>query len=266
MESKKDEFIKIAKLCSLTYFNQEFMDKSYKNIHKIEENDNRFIIKNCIKNPILYSSDNDCQVYIYEYIDTIYVCFRGTDSYQDAKKNLKINLDYFILPNFENGFFPSVHKGFLEQFNSVKDFICRNLNKNKKIIFCGHSLGGALAALASLYFSYLYNSLEFKCITFGSPRVGNYLFSRLFNYRVKTCYRFINDKDPVPNLLNFWIYEHTKGYYLLNDNKNVYNLNWYEWFEEKLKYYLGYGCEMLEDHSCDSYISDLRNNTCSGMN
>lgn len=267
MELEKKNIIEIAKLCSISYFNQDFMNKTFQEIDCIDVIDNRKVIKKCIRAPKLYSSSKDCQVYIYEFQDTIYICFRGTESIDDLFTNIKIRQETFILPNFNQGYYPSVHQGFLEQFNSVKDLVSEEINLEKKIIFCGHSLGGALASIASLYYSYLFNKLDFCCITFGSPRVGNYLFSRLFDYRIKKCYRFINDRDPIPEIISFWIYEHTKGYYLLKNNSNqTEEVSWYEYFKEYVNYFLSYGKEMIEDHNCESYIRELGNSTSTWMN
>ena len=90
MEFKKENFIEIAKLCSISYFNQDFMHKTFQDIDCIDVIDNRKVIKKCIKSPKLYSSPKCCQVYIFEFEDTIYICFRGTESIDDLITNLKI--------------------------------------------------------------------------------------------------------------------------------------------------------------------------------
>lgn len=262
MEFDKKNIIDIAKLCSISYFNQEFMNKTFEEMDCINLNDNRFVIKKCIKSPKLFSSSKCCQVYIYDFENTVCICFRGTESIDDMITNLKLNQEKLILPNFNQGYYPCVHSGFLEQFDSVKDLISKEINLKKKIIFCGHSLGGGIASIASLYYSYLFDNLNFCCITFGAPRAGNYLFSRLFDYRIDKCFRFINDKDPIPEIISFWLYEHTKGYYLLQNTDNIkQELTWYEYFKEYVNYFFSYGIEMIEDHNCESYIHELGNCT-----
>ena len=66
----------------------------------------------------------------------------------------------------------------------------------------GHSLGGALASLTALMVSQLGC---IHCITFGSPRVGDIEFAKLFNACVAdidskkhfSC-RFTTEDDPIP--------------------------------------------------------------------
>ncbi|XP_057731302.1 lipase-like PAD4 [Arachis stenosperma] len=58
--------------------------------------------------------------------------------------------------------------------------IMRN-SKTKSIVITGHSIGGAIAALCSLwllaYLQHISSSISVLCITFGSPMLGNQSFS-----------------------------------------------------------------------------------------
>ena len=52
----------------------------------------------------------------------------------------------------------------------------------------GHSLGGALAELDSLFMTLnLPSNIHVKGRTFGTPRVGNPQFASLFDSLVRTC-------------------------------------------------------------------------------
>jgi hypothetical protein len=69
----------------------------------------------------------------------------------------------------------------------------------RRIFFCGHSLGGALATLAALD---VLATLRLKCTdvvvyTLGSPRVGNHTFANAFNKSVPHCFRLQVDGDIV---------------------------------------------------------------------
>ena len=67
---------------------------------------------------------------------------------------------------------PLVHSGFLTSFfQSRKESTSFSTRENRPIIFCGHSLGGGIATIASLYYTYKYKNVS--CVTFGSPRVGD---------------------------------------------------------------------------------------------
>ena len=51
-----------------------------------------------------------------------------------------------------------------------------------------------VAAWAAIQFP----EADVRCITFGSPRVGNTKFKQAFNTLVGTAIRIINGADPVP--------------------------------------------------------------------
>lgn len=78
---------------------------------------------------------------------------------------------------------PAVHRGFMARAKGIPALELYNLAKkrNRKLVLCGHSLGGAVAALATLAIlraiasspSKEDNRLHVKCITFSQPPVGN---------------------------------------------------------------------------------------------
>ena len=73
-----------------------------------------------------------------------------------------------------------------------------NSHPDYQIIFIGHSLGGAIATLASYY--YAKNKLsnnEPVLITFGQPRVGNENFARRYMELIKLVFRVARSNDFV---------------------------------------------------------------------
>ena len=114
--------------------------------------------------------------------NTIFVTFRGTKSYSDLRTDIKFPKEKCGFLNNEG-----VHGGFLNTYNhfkpeldkKVKEII--NINQDAKIVFTGHSLGGAIATLAAID---AVNNNEFKdknisLITFASPRV---ISEEAYNY------------------------------------------------------------------------------------
>jgi len=89
-----------------------------------------------------------------------------------------------------------VHRGFLEAFEKVKAPIQLALQTHAgpPVYITGHSLGGALANLATRYSEK--NSLG-ACYTFGGPRVGDDDF---FPGVKTSVYRVVNAADAVPRL------------------------------------------------------------------
>ena len=69
-----------------------------------------------------------------------------------------------------------------------------------RVVCCGHSLGGALATIAAFWAGLTYPSADIRCITFGSPLVGNEDFVLDWRQVVGTRIRAVNGEDPVPSL------------------------------------------------------------------
>ena len=91
-----------------------------------------------------------------------------------------------------------VHPGFWKAFSVVKkdllDIINAPENKDLPLYITGHSLGGALAVVAT----YVLDSDRIAaCYTFGGPRVGNLQFGQCMKPPV---YRVINASDIVPRV------------------------------------------------------------------
>lgn len=266
-----------VKLCSLTY-NTPRINKDLFYSRPYYINNNESIFYDILDEPHFYSSNKDCQVYICKYNNLLCISFRGTESIDDIFTDLNI-LRTQINFDFPNDLKTNihVHNGFLNQFESVKDYLdqeiveyyIKNINNNKenkkknenKIIFSGHSLGGALATIASLYFKLKYKELNVTCITFGSPRVGCNDFVKLFNKEIKDTYRFVNDNDPIPCLPTVWRFKHVNGLHWLNKNKiekEIIVWRFYRFVKNLLLSYFNLGgYNSLKDHNCNEYVKDL---------
>ena len=64
--------------------------------------------------------------------------------------------------------------------------------------FTGHGIGGAIATLLCMEMSRKFTSVLPILITFGSPRIGDVNFKKLFNCLVKDYKRFVVKRDPMP--------------------------------------------------------------------
>lgn len=95
-----------------------------------------------------------------------------------------------------------VHSGFLRSFREVEPCVTQAIKhvSPKSIIFCGHSKGGSLAKIASLYYSDVFRDLEIACDTFGSPKVGNEHFVDIFDIRVPNSFSMIHENDYICSL------------------------------------------------------------------
>jgi triacylglycerol lipase len=137
--------------------------------------------------------------YIVEGAHIIAVVFRGTKSIQDWETDFNIGM---VNPlNTDPKL--RVHRGFYQAFCALSDGqrgLREKIDELKAtqetipIYFSGHSLGGALAQIATAAFG---SDQIAACYTFGSPRVGN----SFFDLWVKPpSYRVDNYADIVPQV------------------------------------------------------------------
>ena len=149
------------------------------------------------------------QFYSFVKEDELIFAIRGSSSLKD----FLIDADFrkIKLPS-DKGSNGLVHSGFLSQYNSIKSRIFEIISRTSvsKITFVGHSLGGAVASICALVVQNEFASKKIKCVTFGSPRVGNKEFADSFNKVVQDSIRVVNGQDIVPTR-PYWGYEHVKG-------------------------------------------------------
>ncbi|KAG9412300.1 hypothetical protein AC1031_015230 [Aphanomyces cochlioides] len=137
----------------------------------------------------------------------VVVVFRGTKSGQNAVTDLKYR---FCTPGWcsdEEGLSETrVHSGFWEAYLTVRDDMKRIVKETMatmpevQLYMTGHSLGGALATLASFDVSTdrdFHLDEEVVLYTLGAPRVGNHKFAAIFNRKVPNAYRICADGDAV---------------------------------------------------------------------
>jgi hypothetical protein len=164
---------------------------------------------NDINSQAIYISHaiTDTQCYIFCKDTSLFVCFRGTSSLKDVKTDLDISLLDIKIGSVNC----KVHLGFYKQYISISDVLFEHILQNlhfNELIICGHSLGGALATLATLDLIHKLPNCNIKCITFGSPRVGNIDFVNLYNEKIQKSYRIVNHKDPIQYFPLHHLYYH----------------------------------------------------------
>ena len=131
------------------------------------------------------------------------LAFRGTE-----KKISDWLTDARCVPTIEGE--SKVHTGFLDAFTKEKDSEGRTARQVVEqvlsgpdakeggqplpLFITGHSLGGALALLATKLVA---PDVTGACYTFGAPRVANYEYFRLLKTPV---YRIVNSSDIVPRV------------------------------------------------------------------
>lgn len=139
------------------------------------------------------------------------IAFRGTDTLDDwVMNNLilvkkKVTDPYSGHPKTGKKFLlaptPYAHYGFYFAYLSVRKDVLDHIEDKDDIIFTGHSMGGALAALCALDMKYRFPEKKIKLVTFGAPRLGNYALAEKFRKALgkENCVRVVKLFDPVPH-------------------------------------------------------------------
>ncbi|KAN0086708.1 Alpha/Beta hydrolase fold [Elaphomyces granulatus] len=176
------------------------------------------------------------------FAERIMVAFRGTYSITNAIVDLAIMPQAYVPyppvddgePSAQNGCLNcTVHAGFLKSWNDSRTIVlpavldARAQYPDYDIVLVGHSLGGAVAALAGLEMHL--RGLNPRVTTFGEPRIGNRAFEQFIdtvfnltgsgsrpgpdtNQTTIPFRRVSHINDPVPLLpLEEWGYEMHAG-------------------------------------------------------
>lgn len=134
------------------------------------------------------------QAMLVEHKDYLVLSFRGTET--DSLRDIKADATAKIIKCETQGM---IHKGFYDAYNLIRKDIEIAINKpefnTKPLYITGHSLGGALATVATK-FIYHKGGLA-ACYTFGSPRVGN---DDWINNIKTPIHRLVNAADCVTML------------------------------------------------------------------
>lgn len=151
---------------------------------------------------VIYDSLTDTQGYI-GYLPSdksIYVVFRGSQSTANWITNLDaVKTSYTSFPECKC----SVHKGFYNTEQRVISGIVSEVKKLQSqhsgfaVKVTGHSLGAALAQLASM--DLFKNGISNSVYDFGQPRTGDKTYASFATARVPT-FRVTHNKDQVPHL------------------------------------------------------------------
>lgn len=127
----------------------------------------------------------------------LYIAFRGSDNRDNWSRNFKLVPTYISRLGF-------AHRGFMGAWKSIEPYISPIIDhakdNNFRIVFCGHSLGGAIAQIGCEVISRTYPNC--RVVTIGSPKV----FGRFSRVKARH-FRLVIDDDPVPKLMGLF-YKH----------------------------------------------------------
>ena len=141
------------------------------------------------------------------------VSFCGTERMTDWTCNFMMYLADSVDPCSPMASAGRVHAGFLARWRSIKDKLCSALRRvcgeRAKLLVTGHSLGGALAALAANDIAAALPDATLEVVTFGAPMFADARYNaRLQHANITNAVRCVHVGDFVQHLPPLPSYTH----------------------------------------------------------
>jgi len=154
----------------------------------------------------------------------------------------------------------SVHTGFLVSYNSVRAVVIRIVHSqllafpDYVVAVTGHSLGGALASIASLSIMSNIPSATVRLFTYGQPRTGDAAYADLVEATVggDNIFRAVHTWDGVPTMIpeSLGYHHHAREYWQFQEPPNSSTVR---------------RCEGQEDPTCSHSIPSTGINLAHGI-
>ncbi len=199
------------------------------------------------------------QAYRFESSTDVVVACRGTQptEFNDLKADLK------AFP-VKSETVSRVHRGFKAEVDELWPQVSVDiLTVKKKLWFCGHSLGAAMATIMASRCALNYKFPEVECLfTYGSPRVGWPAYVK----SLKIChYRWQNNNDIVTRVpLRLMGYRHDGHLMYIRHDGSIDDdgkFKWHRRFNDRMKGMWGgirHGkVDNFSDHAMAEYIPHL---------
>ena len=166
------------------------------------------------------NEESETQACILEYSDKALIGFRGTEpgKLKDWLTDFRFFKTNYKGHRIHGGFLgslqsllnvPRCHTSYLEKKAFENGAIVpetfaekvKQIAANRPIFITGHSLGGALATVAALYFKLEYDLNTHSIYTFGQPKIGGKELVTFFKSSVcSKVFIHVNDEDVVPKV------------------------------------------------------------------
>ena len=215
--------------------------------------------KNYSFNTVEFYDKDGAQAYRFMNKHDLVIACRGTQptEFNDIKADLR------AVPVMAETI-SRVHKGFKAEVDElwpmILEDISRKANQNKKIWFCGHSLGAAMATIMASR-CHLYPDVPpvQELYTYGSPRVGWRGYVRSLDI---THHRWVNNNDIVTRVpMNIMGYVHHGEEHYLNAYGNVRKMTAWQRAKDRFRgMWMGIkagGIDNFSDHSMVNYCNYL---------
>lgn len=228
------------------------------------------ILRSCMLSRDIYTDVKRRNVLIQRNGSCVYVCFKGCSSLNDFISSVDIRNCRI------HGEKVGIHNGFCERHKTLKDEVWYGLLEHcmshniTDVVFTGHSAGGSLAQITSLFSSDLIKEgMQLHCYTYGSPKVGDECFKDAIEETVKdgNLLRIETRLDIVCLLPMQPSFEHAGSLLLLEGNDTLQNKFFHVYHKEYLEFVKELKdnnlmnkqniSKMIDEHSCDSYSDKM---------
>lgn len=175
------------------------------------------------------------------------LCFRGTEP--DELSDVLADLNAIPRGSMTHGW---VHSGFRNELDKLWEQLVEHMNthQKKKLYVTGHSLGAAMATVATSRIE------EFRDVeqltTFGSPRVG----TRGFVKHIKTPHKRVVNNNDIVTRVPLWLmgYKHHGDLTYINFYGNVRKLTLWQMIKDKWRGWRNNALDGVADHNMGGYV------------
>ena len=243
----------------------DFKDRSllFAKLSSIAYNDNIKEVKKQVKSlgftTVEFYDRDGAQAYRFMNKEDLVIACRGTEP--TCMNDIKADLN--AVPVVAETV-SRVHQGFKAEVDELWPMVCddivRTQNRDKKVWFCGHSLGAAMATImASRCFHYASVPDPQELYTYGSPRVGWPTYVKSLGM---THHRWVNNNDIVARVpLAIMGYRHHGEEHYMNAWGNVRKPTGWQRFKDRMRgMWMGIKAGSIDnfsDHGMNFYIANL---------
>ncbi|KAJ2845126.1 hypothetical protein IWW36_004915 [Coemansia brasiliensis] len=162
-----------------------------------------------------------------DYTRIIVVAFRGSADAEDWIQDSEFAFDPWP-PHLQGSM---VHHGFLSAYQSVAPNVTNIVTQltarypSYKVVFTGHSLGGAETVLCAIDMLSQHPELKRRMYiyTYGMPRIGNDVWASSIEALDMPIYRVVYENDLVPHIPFQWLgYMHFAQEVWIHNNQTMF--------------------------------------------
>lgn len=234
------------------------------------------ILQSCVRSKGIYlKNQGNENMMVNRYNNTLYVCFKGCSSVGDFLNSIDIRNCKI------HGETVGIHNGFCEKYKSMQHTILFEVLNElcgeypiTDVVFTGHSAGGSIAQIVSLFMAEELADIKTHCYTIGTPKTGDVFFKQALEDELDKdkLLRLETHNDLICLLPMQSTFQHAGDVLIMKDG-DIFNAtpdeafftNYYTDYVDLIRDMTQSGLlskkkvhSMIGYHSCESYLSNYR--------